>query len=317
VIGFNYRTDKIEGVHARLPHKPLIGSETGSTVSTRGEYATDPARHVLRSYDTEHPWWATTAAQWWTIVEPRTYIAGGFIWTGFDYRGEPTPYSTWPSVSSQFGVMDLCGFPKDLYWYYRAWWRSEPLVHLFPHWSWAGREGQPIEVWAYSNCDAVELFVNGRSVGRKPVERGRHVAWSVPYAPGKIEARGWRGGKQVAAMAHETVGAATAVRLVADRRTLRDDGRDLAMVRAELVDAKGRVVPDANAMLSFDVEGPARVIGVGNGDPNCHEPDRAARRSAFHGLAQAIVQSSGGPGTVRVSASAEGLKPGVLALGIA
>lgn len=314
VIGFNYRTDKIEGVHAKLPHKPLIGSETGSTVSTRGEYATDPKRHVLRSYDTEHPWWATTAEEWWQIVEPRRYIAGGFIWTGFDYRGEPTPYSTWPSVSSQFGAMDLCGFPKDLYWYYRAWWRPEPLVHLFPHWSWAGREGQAIEVWAYSNCDAVELFVNGRSAGRQTVERRGHVAWSVPYAPGRIEARGYRGGKQIAAMKHETVGVPAAVRLSADRRTLAGDGRDVAMVRAEIVDVKGRVVPDANAMLRFFAIGPARVIGVGNGDPNCHEPDRAKQRSAFHGLAQAIVQSNGTNGTVRVEAQAEGLKPGVLAL---
>jgi beta-galactosidase len=316
VIGFNYRTDKIEGVHAKLPYKPLIGSETASAVSTRGEYATDPARHVLRSYDTEHPWWATTSEAWWTIVDPRPYIAGGFIWTGFDYRGEPTPFSTWPSVSSQFGVMDLCGFPKDHYWYYRAWWRPEPLVHLFPHWNWAGREGQPVEVWAHSNCEAVELLVNGRSMGRKPVERGRHVAWTLPYAPGRIEARGYRAGRRVAAMVRETTGAAEAVRLVCDRRTIAADGRDVAMIRAEIVDKAGRVVPDAKPMVTFDTDGPARVIGVGNGDPNCHEPDRATQRSAFHGLAQAIVQSIGGQGPVRVSATAQGLRAGVWALGV-
>ena len=203
--------------------------------------------------------------------------------------------------------MDLCGFPKDNYHYYRAWWRPEPIVHLFPHWNWAGKESQEIEVWVHSNCDAVELLVNGRSAGRKKVERGRHLAWMVPYAPGAIEARGFKGGKRVAAARRETTGAASAIRLVSDRRTLAADGRDLAMIRAEIVDARGRIIPTGNAMLGFTIDGPARVIGVGNGDPTSHEPDRAARRSAFNGLAQAIVQSSGGAGPIRVTAEAAGL----------
>ncbi|HVJ03369.1 MAG TPA: beta-galactosidase GalA [Sphingomonas sp.] len=314
VVGFNYRTDKMEPFHAKFPDKPVMGTETASTVSTRGEYVTDEARHTLRAYDTEHPWWATTSEAWWTIVEPRPYIAGGFIWTGFDYRGEPTPYPAWPSVSSYFGVMDLCGFPKDNYWYYRAWWRPEPLVHLFPHWNWAGKEGQDIEVWVHSNCDEVELLLNGRSLGRKKVERGRHLAWMVPYAAGAIEARGFRAGRRAAVARRETTGAPAAVRLIADRRTLAGDGRDVSMIRAEIVDARGRIVPNGNARLRFDVAGPARVIGVGNGDPTSHEPDRATVRSAFNGLAQAIVQSSGGAGPVRVTATADGLAAGTVAL---
>ena len=145
-LGFNYRSNQIEAYHARHPEQPVYGSETGSTVATRGEYANDPARHVVRAYDTEHPWWETTAEEWWTIAADRPYIAGGFVWTGFDYRGEPTPYAEFPSISSQFGMLDTCGFPKDDYYYYRAWWRPDrPLVHLLPHWNWPGREEQPMK----------------------------------------------------------------------------------------------------------------------------------------------------------------------------
>jgi beta-galactosidase len=170
----------------------VIGTETGSTVATRGAYANDAAAHVVRAYDTEHPWWASTAEEWWKIVAAEPGIAGGFIWTGFDYRGEPTPYPQFPSVSSYFGAMDLCGLPKDNYYYYRAWWRrDQPLVHLLPHWTWTGREGQPIEVWAHGNAEEVELLLNGRSLGRKAMPENGHLAWQVPYAPGTLEARGY------------------------------------------------------------------------------------------------------------------------------
>jgi beta-galactosidase len=310
VIGFNYRTDKIEAFHQQFPDKPVYGSETGSTVSTRGEYFNDASRHISRAYDTEHPWWASTAEAWWMLADARPYIAGGFIWTGFDYRGEPTPFPAWPSVSSYFGVLDLCGFPKDNYWYYRAWWRpEEPLVHLLPHWNWAGREGQPIEIWAHSNCEEVELLVNGRSLGRKRVERSRHVQWTAPFAPGRIEARGYRDGKRVAGARHETTGAPAAVRLVAETRRIKAGADGLAILRAEIVDAKGRIVPDAGTPLRFEVQGPGRLIGVGNGDPTSHESDRGPDRSAFNGLAQALVQSSGA-GAIRVTAEAKGLRSG-------
>jgi beta-galactosidase len=309
VIGFNYRIDKIAAFHAEVPDQPVIGSETGSTVSTRGAYFNDADKQVVRAYDTEHPWWASTAESWWTIVDANPYIAGGFIWTGFDYRGEPTPYARFPSISSYFGVLDTCGFPKDNYWYYRAWWRPEqPLVHLFPHWTWPGREGQEIEVWVHSNCEEVELSANGRSLGRKRVERNRHVQWMVPYAPGAIEAVGYRGGQRVAASTRRTAGPAHALRVAADRRRIAADGRDLSVLAVEVVDKAGTVVPEADALVRFAIVGPGRVIGVGNGNPTSLEPDQAAQRRAFNGLCQAIVQSSGASGAIRITASAQGLR---------
>ncbi|MBU4196453.1 MAG: DUF4982 domain-containing protein [Alphaproteobacteria bacterium] len=314
VLGFNYRTPQMEGYHARFPDQPILGSETGSTVSTRGEYVLDAARHIVPAYDREHPWWASTAEEWWTIAAERPYIAGGFIWTGFDYRGEPTPYSRWPSVGSYFGAMDSCGFPKDNYWYYRAWWRPEPLLHLFPHWNWEGREGEEIEVWVHSNLDRVELLVNGRSVGAKTVERNRHLAWSVPYAPGVLEARGYKNGHLVSTQRRETAGAPAALRLSVDRQRLTADGEDVAMIATSVVDARGRPCPRANDLVAFEVAGDARVIGVGNGDPVSHEPDRSDRRHLFNGLAQAIVQTGRKGGPITVTARADGLRPAVLRL---
>lgn len=309
-IGFNYRTDKIEAFHAEFPDQPVIGTETGSTVATRGEYRNDPARHIVRAYDTEHPWWASTAEEWWSIAADRPYIAGGFVWTGFDYRGEPTPFAQWPSVNSYFGILDLCGFAKDNYWYYRAWWRpDQPMVHLLPHWNWPGHEGQPVEVWAHGNCDEIELVVNGQSAGRKAMPRNRHLAWSVPYAPGRIEACGYNRGKLVARDRRETTGPAAALRLVTDRRGIDADGRDLAMIRVEAIDAAGRVVPTADVPVTFALEGPARLIGVGNGDPTSTESDKGPLRSTFNGLCQAIVQSGGDAGVIRVSAASPALYP--------
>lgn len=308
VIGFNYRTDQIPAFHARFPGQPIIGTETGSTVSTRGAYANDDAAHVVRAYDTEHPWWASTAEEWWKIADAHPYIAGGFIWTGFDYRGEPTPFPAWPSVSSSFGALDLCGFPKDNYWYYRAWWQPDrPLVHLLPHWTWPGREGQPVEVWAYANGDAVELLVNGRSAGRQPVARGGHVRWMVPYAPGRIEAVAYAGDRSIARDMKQTAGAAAALRLQADRRRLAADGSDLAMVRVEVLDARGVLVPDAAPVIRIGVAGAGRLLGTGNGDPTCTVLDHEPGRPAFHGLMQAIVQSDGRTGSIAVSASAPSL----------
>lgn len=310
VMGFNYRTDQIPAWHARFPDQPVIGTETGSTVATRGAYANDPAAHVVRAYDTEHPWWASTAEEWWSIADAHPYIAGGFVWTGFDYRGEPTPYPAWPSVSSFFGILDLCGFPKDDYWYYRAWWRpDEPLVHLLPHWTWPGREGRPIEVWAYSNCEAVELRLNGRSLGRKAMPRNGHVAWQVPYAPGHIEAVGLSGGRVLARARRETAGAPAALRISADRMRIAGDDADLAMLTVSVEDARGRIVPDAAVAVSLRVDAAGRLLGTGNGNPTCHVPDHAATRPTFHGLLQAIVQSDGQAGPIRVRAEATRLRP--------
>lgn len=310
VVGFNYRIDKIADWHRRHPDKPVIGSETGSTVATRGAYRNDPARKIVRAYDTEHPWWASTAEAWWTIVDNSPYIAGGFIWTGFDYRGEPTPFTDFPAVSSYFGVMDLCGFPKDNYYYYRAWWRPEqPLVHLLPHWNWAGSEGEPIDVWVHGNCPEVELRLNGKSLGRKAMPRNGHLEWQVPYAPGRIEAVGIAQGRVVARDQRVTAGAPARLRLSTERRRLAADGRDVAMIRAEVTDRAGNLVPTADLPLNFTLSGPVRLIGVGNGNPTSLEPDKGHARRAFNGLAQAIVQSAGQPGLARLHVTAEGVAP--------
>ncbi len=315
VIGFNYRHEKMDDFHARFPKMPIIGSESASTVSTRGEYARDDAKSYVPAYDTEHPWWATTAEKWWSHAADRPWMAGGFIWTGFDYRGEPTPFNRWPSISSHFGALDTCGFPKDNYYYYRAWWRPEPLLHLLPHWNWEGREGQPIAVWAHSNCDKVELFLNGKSQGVRDVVRNHHVEWSVPYAAGVIEAHGYKNGKLILRERRETAGPAAALRLTAERSRLKADGQDVAVFKVEVLDAKGRPVPRADDLVAFEVSGAGQVIGVGNGDPTSHEPDVASQRKAFNGLCQAIVRTRrGSAGVVKVTASAKGLKSSTVLL---
>jgi beta-galactosidase len=307
VVGFNYRTDQIEPFHRQFPQQATIGTETGSTVSTRGCYVRDDAKGYVVAYDTEFPSWASTAEAWWSIVADRPYIAGGFVWTGFDYRGEPTPFNKWPSVSSQFGIMDTCGFPKDNYYYYQAWWQDRPVVHLLPHWNWPGREGQAIKVWCHSNLDSVELFLNGQSQGVRKVVANTHVEWEVPYRAGAIEAKGYRNGALVASDRRETTGPAASIRLSADRQTIDANGEDVAMLMVEIVDAQGRVVPDAADSIVFRITGPGVVIGVGNGDPSSHEPDKASQRRAFNGLCAAIVQASRQPGPIRIEATAPGL----------
>lgn len=305
VLGFNYHTDKIADWRTRHPTKPVIGSETGSTVATRGAYFNDPERHIVRAYDTEHPRWAANAEEWWPLAATDRSIAGGFIWTGFDYRGEPTPYAAFSSVSSYFGVMDLCGFPKDNYYYYRAWWRpDQPLVHLLPHWNWPGREGQPIEVWVHGNCAEVELLLNGKPLGRKAMPRNSHLAWQVPYAPGRLEARGFNGGRLAARDERRTTGKAAKLRLVGDRTRLAADGADTLPLRVEVTDAAGIIVPTADDALTFALTGPARIIGLGNGNPTSLEPDKGTQRKAFNGLAQCIIQSTGRPGAARLTVNA-------------
>src|SRR5471030_2780437 len=182
----------------------MIGTETASTLCTRGIYANDAAAGYVSSYDLNAPPWGKTAEAWWKIYAERAFLAGGFAWTGFDYRGEPTPYS-WPCISSHFGILDTCGFPKDNYFYYKAWWGAEPVLHLFPHWNWEA--GKTVKVWVHSNLESVELFLNGRSLGAKKVEPYTHLAWSVPYETGYIEVRGSKDGRVLLAERRETTGA--------------------------------------------------------------------------------------------------------------
>jgi beta-galactosidase len=312
--GFNYKNiSDIDKYRAEHPSQILFGSEEASTVSTRGIYENDPVRTYVSAYDVNKPDWGATAEDWWTFYDARRWLAGAFVWTGFDYRGEPTPYS-WPSINSHFGILDTCGFPKDIAFYYQAWWTTQPVLHVFPHWNWAGREGQSIDVWAFSNLDAVELKVNGRSVGRRTVPKDGHVEWSVPYQPGALEAVGFKGGRAVKTTRVETTGPASRLVLSADRTSIDADGRDVAIVAVSAVDAENRVVPIADQLIRFTLDGSGRILGVGNGDPASHEADQYAdpaawQRHLFNGYAQVIVQAGRSAGPIHLRASADGLQP--------
>ena len=203
----------------------------------------------------------------------------------------------------------MCGFPKDNYYYYQAWWTEKPVLHVFPHWNWYGSEGKEIDVWCHSNLDAVELFLNGRSLGRKEVPRYLHVAWKVKYAPGTIEARGYKNGKQVLTAKRETTGGAEKLQMVADRQRINADGQDISVIEVRVLDTQNRVVPIADNPVEFEVSGPGRLIGVGNGDPSSHEADHGNRRRAFNGLCLAILQGTKEPGQLRLQATSPGLAP--------
>jgi len=302
IIGFNYMLKFPDDYHKKHPDKAIYGSETASTIATRGVYQTDKLRNTLSAYDVNQPGWGETAEGWWTFYGTREWEAGGFAWTGFDYRGEPTPYG-WPSISSQFGIVDTCGFPKDDFFYYKAWWGKEPMLHLFPHWNFEGREGDEIPVWVFSNLDEVELLVNGKSAGRQKVPHLGHVEWKVRYDPGAIEAHGYKDGKLALTEKRETTGQPVSLRLTADRSEINADGEDAAVLKVEALDSAGRAVPTASNLINFKVTGAGALIGVGNGDPNCQESDKEPRRSLFNGLAQAIVQATRTAGTIEIEAS--------------
>jgi beta-galactosidase len=235
------------------------------------------------------------------------YLGGSFVWTGFDYRGEPTPY-LWPCVSSHFGIMDICGFPKDGYFAYKAAWTNTPLVHIFPHWNWQGKEGKSIKVYAYTNCKEVELFLNGKSIGKRKSIPFTKLEWELVYKPGKLEARGYNKGRTVVKDFVETTSAPSQIELKSDYNTLKSDGCDVAVIRVAIKDAMGRVVPVADNLVKFAIEGPGRIIGTGNGNPTSHEPDKANQRKAFNGLCLVLIQTDRTGGEIRLKASSETLK---------
>ncbi|KTF68599.1 beta-galactosidase GalA [Sphingomonas sp. HT-1] len=313
VMGFNYYQGEYDKWHAQNPGRPSTSSEDTSAFETRGAFASDPGAHVITSYDDEAAAWGNTHRKAWQLIAAREFIAGGFVWTGFDYHGEPTPYA-WPTISSFFGIMDLCGFPKTAFGIHSAAWIDDaPVVWLAPHWTWPGKEGQAIKVFVASNAESVTLLLNGKVVGTQKVDRLQGNEWQVPYAPGRLEAQAMRGGKVVARMVHETVGKPVALRLTPARTVMAGDDEDVQPITIDAVDAKGRHVPTANLMTNFTVEG-AAIIGVGNGDPNSHEPEKGNARSLFNGLAQILVQAGIGRGKITVRATAEGLKPAVLTI---
>jgi beta-galactosidase len=302
----------IDEFHAAFPDKPAFGSEEGSTSSTRGIYENDKTNAYLSAYDRNLPRggdpqreWGSTAEGWMNFYAKRPWLAGAFVWTGFDYRGEPTPYG-WPGISSPTGILDTCGFPKDNFYFYKAWWTNEPVLHILPHWNWPGKEGKNIEVWVHSNFDAVELFLNGQSLGKKEMPRLSHLEWQVPYQPGKLEARGYKNGKVAETTFVETTGAAARLALGTERKSMNADGQDVAVFTVAALDAQGREVPTAGNLVKFQIKGGA-IIGVGNGDSSCHESDKGSERSLFNGLAEVIVQSKE-PGEVQLVANSDGLQ---------
>ncbi len=310
VRGFNYREYAVVDYHNDHPGQPVTGTEMGSTITTRGIWEKDTVRCYLPDQDITAPWWASTAEAWWPIAATNDWMSGGFVWTGFDYRGEPTPFQ-WPNINSHFGFLDMCGFPKNLAFYYKSWWSDEDVIHLSPHWNWTGMEGKPIKLWVNSNAENVELFLNGKSLGSKTMPRNSHLNWEVPYKPGMLEAVGIRNGKKFTTKI-ETTGQPAKIRIETDKATLLTDGADAAVMNISVTDAKGREVPDAGNLIRFTVEGDARIIGVGNGDPSSHEPDKCPdghwQRHLFSGKCQVIVQAGKRSGPVRLIAASEGLE---------
>ena len=313
VEGFNYNLTRYDEQHAARPDQPMFGSETCSTITTRGIYSTDLEKGYLPAFDVTTTQWGSLAEAGWKAIAERPFMAGTFVWTGFDYRGEPTPYK-WPCINSHFGIMDTCGFPKDNFFYYQAWWTDQPMVHLLPHWNWPERLGEEIAVWVHSNCDKVELFLNGESLGEQEMERNGHLEWQVKYTPGRLEAHGWKGGQEVAVEVVETTGAAAQIRLTPHQPALRADGEDVAVVWVSLHDEEGRLVATADDEVRFAVSDNAKIIGVGNGDPSSHEPDKANRRRAFNGWCEVLVQAGREAGEITLTASGVGLLPGRLVI---
>jgi beta-galactosidase len=315
VRGWNYHLGPhVDDYHREHAQQPIVGTEQASVVGTRGIYTNNYERGHVNALDLVWPGWSDTAESWWTFFASRPWMSGAFAWTGFDYRGEPSPCN-WPSISSHFGILDTCGFPKDSFYYYQSWWTNEPVLHLAPHWNWSGKEGQEILVQALSNCAEVELFLNGVSQGRQAMKRYSKLFWPhVRYAPGTLSAKAYDDdGKVVAETKVETTGAAVRLQLAPERATIDADGDDVAVFTVAALDAHGRVVPLAQNKVTFALAGAGQIIGVGNGDPNCHEPDvfiapdAKWSRSLFNGLAQILVRSTRDAGELTLTANADGL----------
>jgi beta-galactosidase len=315
VRSFNYRQFAVADYHKDHPEQPILGTEMGSTVTTRGIVEKDSIRAYLPDQDITAPWWASTAETWWKLAADNDFWLGGFVWTGFDYRGEPTPYK-WPNINSHFGIMDMCGFPKNIYYYYQSWWTDKDVVHISPHWNHSIKWGEPapvIDVWVNSNADNVELFLNGKSLGKKDMPRNGHLNWAVKFEPGKLEAIAYKKGKKLTAKV-ETTNAAAEVVLTPYKTTVLADGKDATVINVSVVDREGREVPDADNMIKFNLVGDAKIIGVGNGDPSSHEPDKCAdgawQRNLFNGKCQIIIQAGTKPGIIKFEAKASGLFTG-------
>jgi beta-galactosidase len=274
VMGYNYITHgSTDEQHKKFPAQRSWGTEEGSTHASRGVYFTDKSKQQIAAYDRAPNASFVSIEDGWKHYAARPYLAGMFIWTGFDYRGEPTPFQ-WPSTGSYFGMLDQCGFPKDNVYYLRSWWTDKPTIHILPHWNWKGKEGQSIPVWVYSNCDEVELFLNKQSLGKKQMAINSHLEWSVNYQRGVVEAVGYKGGKVVLRDKVTTTDDATAVDMIPNNPVILANKQDIAVVTVDTKDKNGLHVPVSDNEVAFTITGPGKIIGVGNGDPTSHEADR-------------------------------------------
>ena len=317
VAGYNYIVQNPVEQHRKdYPQRCALGSEETTGCGTRGVYfdAINQGHMVAHN---RKPNGADSLLncieRGWKFYDERPYLAGLFYWTGFDYRGEPNPMK-FPATGSQFGILDYCGFPKDEAYYLKSWWTNEPVLHILPHWNLQGHEGDSISLWVYSNCDEVELTVNGKNMGRKPMPLNGYLAWETVYQPGAVKAVGYKSGKRTLTQIVETTGAPARISLTGDRSSIQADNSDVAIVRVELQDKKKRFVPTACNDLTLTVSGPVRILGVGNGDPAYQATERPMDANArtyqvkaFNGLAQVLLQSNGQVGEATLTIEADNL----------
>ncbi|MEO6977725.1 MAG: beta-galactosidase GalB [Mucilaginibacter sp.] len=331
LVGYNYHEFDYAGFHDRYPGKKFIATETTSGLETRGHYDMPsdsvrvwPARwdkpftegnpdQTVSAYDNVRPAWGSTHEATWKVMKKYDFLSGFFIWTGFDYLGEPTPYK-WPSRSSFFGIVDLAGFPKDVYYMYQSEWTDKTVLHIFPHWNW--QPGKTVDVWAYyNNADEVELFLNGKSLGvKKKTGDDLHVMWRVKYEPGTLKAISRKDGKVVLTREIHTAGKPAKIELIADRKNIKADGKDLSFITVKILDKDGNLVPDADNLVNFKVAGGAFIASVDNGDENSHDSFKVNYRKAFNGLALAIVQAKDKAGNVTFTATSKALQAATITL---
>ena len=325
LVGTNYAHKRLPEFAKMFPGRPVIGTETNSSVHTRGSYRM-PSDEILSwptkeedavnisptyecsAYDNSVVQWGSAHEETWKLVRDHDFFSGMFIWTGWDYIGEPTPFP-WPAISSYFGIIDLAGFPKDAYYFYESEWTDKPVLHIFPHWNW--KPGEKVDVVAYFNhADEVELFLNGRSQGMKRKQNGDlHVFWRLPFEPGVLKAVSRKNGQVVLTSEVRTAEAPARIVLLPDHQTIKADGSDLSFVTVKVVDKNGTLVPDADQLIKFDVTGQGLIAGVGNGNPISHESFKSSQRKAFHGMALAIVQAKRRSGQIVLKATADNLAP--------
>jgi len=322
VMGYNYIVQgNIDEHHKKFPWQCGIGTEESNTIGTRGVYTDDKANGRMAATNRMPENVGTESG--WKFYDERPFLSGVFFWTGFDYRGEANPLS-WPAVNSEFGIVDLCGFPKDIFYYLQSWWGTKPVIHIMPHWNWKEREGENVKVTIYSNTEEVELVLNNKSLGKKRMEKNGHLDWNVTYQPGTLVAKGFTRGKPSISEQIATTDVPAKVILISDRMVLNADGEDVAVITVQLEDTKNRIVPTANNEVAFILSGPGKIIGVGSGDPASHDPEQFVenssnpgpqwKRKTFNGLAQIIVKTTTQTGNITLTANSDGMAPAFLSL---